>query len=401
MTNSGAASGASSKAGPLPIILDIGPPGNGGVTITQKNGGEPTPAAPALVERPKVEAASWGVLDAVTPGSWQNFKALMPAPLVLATGERPVSDMILVAQPGTEGTQPPAPAPTPNGAIGRFDHRLALGGAESAAGATAPAAATSTVSGQSALASTGVGDLLGNSASAQGVEIQRRSPLVGDPRIEGMHFGQIVTQADGGYWFPARVDLDSVVSKLNTSDIHNISIIKGPFSDRYGPGFSFLDIESVPTPRSTTGCFDAHGSSSLNYRTNGDGWQGQQSVWGGNTDWGFRLTYDINAAGDYSTGNGTKMPSSYNNQFVNFAFGWICCAIQPGSALSARAAEQCAVSRPVDGCQRVAPAMRLRLVTPPRTVHGTIASRSTRGSTPPRSTAIAPTPRRGADSAVE
>src|SRR6202043_514387 len=60
----------------------------------------------------------------------------------------------------------------------------------------------------------------------------------------------------------------------------------------------------------------------FNYRTNGQGVQGQQSFWGGNTDWGFRLTYDVNAAGDYVSGNGTKLPSSYNNQFANFAFGF-------------------------------------------------------------------------------
>jgi outer membrane receptor protein involved in Fe transport len=167
----------------------------------------------------------------------------------------------------------------------------------------------------------GVGNVLADSNSALGVEIQRRSPLVGDPRIQGLHFGQIVTQADGGYWFPVRIDLDTVVSKLNSTDIKNILIIQGPFSVRYGPGFSFLDIESIGTPRSTTGMFDAHGSTSLSHRTNRQGWQGQQSFWGGNTDWGFRLSYDIQSAGDYRAGNGDLIPGRYNNQFVNFAYG--------------------------------------------------------------------------------
>ena len=169
--------------------------------------------------------------------------------------------------------------------------------------------------------STGIGELLANSNSAQGVEVQRRSPLVGDPRIEGLHFGEIVTQANGAYWFPARVDLDTVVSKLNSSDVSNILIIKGPFSVRYGAGFAFMDIESLATPRSSEGCFDAHGSTSVGFRTNGEGWQGQQSVWGGGSDWGFRISYDLQSANDYESGNGTKLPSSYNNQFINFAFG--------------------------------------------------------------------------------
>jgi outer membrane receptor protein involved in Fe transport len=229
-------------------------------------------------------------------------------------------------QPQTPETQTPQTQPTqqPTSLENFYGLPSVAGGAapSTAAAAAAPAAAATNISGQTAVPASGVGDLLATSNSAQGVDVQRRSPLVGDPRIEGMHFGQIYTQADGGYWFPARVDLDTVVSKLNSSDIQNILIIRGPFSVRYGPAFSFMDIESLPTPRSTQGCFDAHGSTSFNYRTNGQGVQGQQSFWGGNTDWGFRLTYDINAAGDYVSGNGTKLPSSYNNQFANFAFGF-------------------------------------------------------------------------------
>ncbi|MBM3994725.1 MAG: TonB-dependent receptor [Planctomycetes bacterium] len=164
-------------------------------------------------------------------------------------------------------------------------------------------------------------DLFSSAAGSQGVEIQRRSPLVGDPRIEGLHFGQIVTQADGAYWFPARVDLDTVISKLNADNIRDIVVIRGPYSVRHGPGFSFLDIETTPTFRSKSGCFEAYGSSAVVYRTNGDGWQGTQNLWGGNADWGFRLSYDLLSAGDYAAGNGTRLPSTYNNHFVDFAFG--------------------------------------------------------------------------------
>jgi outer membrane receptor protein involved in Fe transport len=231
------------------------------------------------------------------------------------------------AQPTTQPTTPPAPT-TGTGAAASFFGLPSVAGAGSAStsaaaatAAAAPAMAATNVAGQSAIPSSSVGNLLANSNSAQGVEVQKRSPAVGDPRIDGLHFGQIVTFADGGYWFPARVDLDTVVSKLNPSDISDILVIRGPFSVRFGPGFAFLDIRSMATPRSTTGEFDVHGGTTLNYRSNGPAFQGQQSLWGGNTNWGFRLTYDVNAAGDYVTGDGTKMPSSYNVQFMNFAYG--------------------------------------------------------------------------------
>jgi iron complex outermembrane receptor protein len=166
--------------------------------------------------------------------------------------------------------------------------------------------------------STDPGSLLQSSGAA---EVQRRSPIVNDPRIEGFHFGQIATYADGGYWFPARVDLDTAFSKMSSDNIQDIQVIKGPFSVRFGPGFSFLDILSLPTPRSQSGLFEAEGSSSVSYHSNGSGYAAQQSVSASGSNWGFRLSYDILAAGNYQTGNGTTLPSAYNTQYTNAAFG--------------------------------------------------------------------------------
>jgi iron complex outermembrane receptor protein len=330
----GAAAQATTASGPTEIII---PPVNG---------------VQAKVVEPGMLEVKWSRIDAplADEGKKENtFK--LPDSERLA---RPVSSLVLVAQPKLVGAGSQEPAQPPQQPAQQPPQQPAqpetgpsaasLIGLPSVSSSSASATATqaaaavsqgtsSVVSGQSAVPSTGVGDLLGNSASAQGVEVQRRSPLVGDPRIEGLHFGQVVTQADGGFWFPGRVDLDSVVSKLNSSDIQNILIVKGPFSVRYGPGFSFLDIESVATPRSKTGSFDAHGSTSANYRTNGQGVQAQQTFWGGNTDWGFRLSYDVQSAGNYSSGDGTQLPSSYNNQFVNFAFGM---DLSPKSSLEVR-----------------------------------------------------------------
>src|SRR5439155_24235963 len=69
---------------------------------------------------------------------------------------------------------------------------------------------------------TDVGSLLGKSLDDPGVVIQHRNPIVSDPRIRGQHIGQINVTADGGYWVPARLDLDTIVSKIDASDINNI-----------------------------------------------------------------------------------------------------------------------------------------------------------------------------------
>jgi len=254
------------------------------------------------------------------------FQVGPPEKFIAAPGKTP--PFLLTGQPiipkGQSGTEPaaqPAPVPTETPPKDIPPKGSAAPGAQSNTNNNAPTSSPS-VAGDATLNSGNVGDLLAKSNNALGVEVQKRSPVVGDPRVEGLHFGQLMTNADGGYWFPARVDLDTVVSKINASDIDNILVIRGPFSVRYGPGFSFLDIQSLGTPRYADGCFQAHGSSTLNYRTNGQGWQGQQSFWGGSADWGFRISYDLQTAIDYTTGNGTRLPSGYNNQVINFAYGF-------------------------------------------------------------------------------
>jgi outer membrane receptor protein involved in Fe transport len=167
---------------------------------------------------------------------------------------------------------------------------------------------------------TDVGDLLGKSLSSVGVQVQRRNPIVSEPRIRGYYGGQITTVADGAYWFPARPDLDTIVSKLDSTLINNIVVIKGPYSVRHGYGFSFLDVETLPTPRYDHG-WETHGASSIGYKTNGAGWHGRQAVWGGDADWGFRAGWDVLAGNDYYDGDHNRLPSSYNSQNFDLSLG--------------------------------------------------------------------------------
>lgn len=182
---------------------------------------------------------------------------------------------------------------------------------------TKPAESTVTTAPQS----TSVDDALRSSNNAAGVETQRRSAVAFDPRVRGYHVGQLTTIADGAFWTPARIDLDTALGKINPDWVQNIDVIKGPYSVRYGPGFAFLDVQSVAPQRYKDG-FEAHGSTSLGYKTNGAGWTARQYIWGGNCDWGFRLGYNILAGNDYYMGNGERLPTSYNAQNVDFAIGF-------------------------------------------------------------------------------
>lgn len=162
------------------------------------------------------------------------------------------------------------------------------------------------------------GNLVGKSLSVRGVSSQQRTPIVTDTRIRGERVGQVL--AAGSFWAPARMDLDTMMNKIDSRLIGSLLVIKGPYSPRYGPGFSFVDIDMLTTPRYADG-FEAHGTSSVDYQTNGAQWYGRQTFAGGDESWGFRASYGHRAGNDYFAGDGSLIPSSYKSGDLNLAFG--------------------------------------------------------------------------------
>src|SRR5262249_27862889 len=124
---------------------------------------------------------------------------------------------------------------------------------------------------------------------------------------------------DGGYYLPARLDLDTPVSKFNATSLRDVVVVKGPYSVLYGPAFSGLSVNTLDAPRDDT--FGAHRRTSPRYPTNGQQWDALQSVWAGDQTWGFRATYNYLQGNNYLSGNGTSVPASYLSNNVNFALG--------------------------------------------------------------------------------
>jgi hypothetical protein len=119
---------------------------------------------------------------------------------------------------------------------------------------------------------------------------------------------------------PARIDLDTVLSKIDSRIIQDMLIISGPYSVRHGPGFDFVDVLFLPTPRYECGP-EFHGLTSLDYKTSGRQWYGRQAVWGGSDNWGCRVGYGHRTGRDYRTGAGTEIPASYNSREIDLALG--------------------------------------------------------------------------------
>lgn len=167
-----------------------------------------------------------------------------------------------------------------------------------------------------------VGRLLTKSDESLGIQTQFRSAVITDPRVRGYHVGQVTTYGDGGYFVPARIDLDTIVSKFDPTSVRDVIVLKGPYSVRYGPGFAFLDIATFDSPRSEPGTYVVHERTIFGYNTNGQGLHALQMVEFGAPDYGIRASYDFRVANDYKAGEGRDVPSSYNVQTGVFAVGY-------------------------------------------------------------------------------
>ncbi|MBP86839.1 MAG: TonB-dependent receptor [Planctomycetaceae bacterium] len=190
------------------------------------------------------------------------------------------------------------------------------------------------VADQLTLAVADAGALLAESGTVQTVSVQQRSPVAFDPHVRGYNFNQIYTVGDGAFWTPVREDLDSMLAKIDPSLISQMVVIPGPYGLRYGPGFSFIDVVTVDTPRYDG--YEAHNRFGLTYHGNGERVYGRDTFYGGNSNYGFVVSYGNRTGNDYEPGDNAPIgliPSSYHNQ--NF-LGQLGFDLSPDSTLELR-----------------------------------------------------------------
>lgn len=231
------------------------------------------------------------------------------------------ADPAQFSQPLTPRIEAGGPAPQPSITARNADLFAPGAARRSLAQSTSLSAGMSydTVLGRDATvrATTDAGDLLGSSPQVLNLGVQRRNPIVTDPRVRGSRVGSLA--ASGSYWVPARIDLDTMVSKLDSHIIERTTVVPGPYSALHGPGLQFIDVDLLRAPQFEGG-FEAHGRSMVDFKSNGEQWHGRQSFWGGDDVWGFRGGYGHRTGNDYTTGAGTLVPSSYKSRDVDLAF---------------------------------------------------------------------------------
>lgn len=168
------------------------------------------------------------------------------------------------------------------------------------------------------LISTDLGSLLGKAPAALSVGVQKRTPIVNDPRVRGSRIGSLA--ASGSHWVPARADLDSVVGKIDSRLVDDVLIVPGPYSSLYGPGFQFVDFQLQKSPR-FNGNRRTSGRTAMDHQANGNQWLGLQSISTGGANWGISGNYTHRFGSDYRAGDGSNVASSYDSREFTVAMG--------------------------------------------------------------------------------
>lgn len=164
---------------------------------------------------------------------------------------------------------------------------------------------------------TDAASLLGKAAKPKAV--QKRTPIVTDPRTRGARVGSLA--ASGSHWVPARIDLDTVMSKMDSRLVESITVTPGPYSVRNGPALQFYEVDLTSSPRFADGG-EVHATSIAEYQSNGEQWHGRQNVWGGNADAGFFMSYGHRTGSDYESGDGIEVPASYKSRDLYTSLGY-------------------------------------------------------------------------------
>jgi iron complex outermembrane recepter protein len=171
------------------------------------------------------------------------------------------------------------------------------------------------------IAPTDLGSVLQNSDNVQTLNSFRRSQIAFDPHVRGYRFGEIYTQWAGEYYLPARLDLDSMLNKIDPYLVQSVTVIPGPYGLRYGPGFAFIDVVPIDTPRSNCGP-QWNNRFSILTRANGGQIIGSDTLSGAGQNYGFISNYGYRIGSDYRAGNGQLIPSSYHMQNALLNLGW-------------------------------------------------------------------------------
>ena len=146
-----------------------------------------------------------------------------------------------------------------------------------------------------------------------GFGIVKRGNYAMEPVLRGFKYAQLNVQFDGGSKSsnacPNR--MDPAISQISPEEIEKVEVIKGPYSVRFGPSNGGL-INLVTKRPLKSDKLKVSGMAEAGYKSNGDNLYGQLGVQLGNKGYDLSLHTDYKDFGDYKSGDGTTIPSSFS-----------------------------------------------------------------------------------------
>ena len=144
-----------------------------------------------------------------------------------------------------------------------------------------------------------------------GVNFRRPTALDFDPRVRGYRVSQITMAAGDVQQIATRIDVDAPLDQIDPGLVGALTILNGPYSSLYGPGFAFLVADLKAPQRFETPQGSA--ATMFGYETNGARLAWRQTASAGGQTWGFTSSFGQGIGNDYTPGGDLfRIPASYN-----------------------------------------------------------------------------------------
>ncbi len=142
-----------------------------------------------------------------------------------------------------------------------------------------------------------------------------------DPVVRGYKFSQLNVLLNNGVKIengcPNR--MDPVTARIETEDIGNIEIIKGPFLLKYGPSFGgVINLKSeIPDIYDQ---FEIHGNAEVGFESNWNGEKYHGSLYGGGGKIQFMMSGGYRNYGNYNSGNREGIETEVKSSFTKYNY---------------------------------------------------------------------------------
>lgn len=155
-----------------------------------------------------------------------------------------------------------------------------------------------------------------------GFGVIKRGGYAMDPVFRSFKYEQLNLVFDGGVFVsnacPNRMDPAS--THVAPGDINQIELIRGPYSMRYGPAMGAV-INIITQKPSYTSQFNVSGNIEGGYEFNGSGISGRAAILMTNKKYDLRINGGLIDFGNYVSGNGNEVPSSFKHYDYSVKLG--------------------------------------------------------------------------------